>query len=107
MNLIAAAVTAPTLIIDVSKEELFDHKANGRAVFEIIEGNTEVKYKTYQGKHYDIYDRHHQAASTLALEWFKVHLMVRGPRALHHRGSAGAAGQLMEDELGIETSFRH
>ena len=73
----AAAVTAPTLIIDVSEEELFDHKANGRAVFEIIEGNTEVKYKTYQGKHYDIYYRHYQAASTLALEWFKVHLMPR------------------------------
>ena len=46
-------------------------------MFEIIEGNTEVKYKTYQGKHYDIYYRHYQAASTLALEWFKVHLMPR------------------------------
>jgi|TARA_B100000959_G_C14922745_1_gene600218 hypothetical protein len=73
----AAAVTAPTLIIDVSEEELFDRKANGRAVFEIIEANAEANYKTYQGKHYDIYYRHYRAASTLALEWFKMHLLPK------------------------------
>ncbi len=71
----AGAIRVPTLVIDVSDEELFDHKANGRAVFEIIEANAEAKYKTYQGKHYDIYYRHYQAASTLALQWFKQHLM--------------------------------
>jgi uncharacterized protein len=71
----AAAIRVPTLVIDVSEEELFDHKANGRAAFEIIEANAEAKYKTYQGKHYDIYYRHYQAASTLALQWFTQHLM--------------------------------
>ena len=72
----ADAIRVPTLVIDVSEEELFDHKANGRAVFEIIEANAEAKYKTFQGKHYDIYYRHYQAASNLALQWFKQHLML-------------------------------
>jgi len=71
----AAAITAPTLIIDVKNEELFDRQKNGHAVYEIINGNAVAEYKTYSGKHYDIYSRHYEAASSLALEWFKQHLM--------------------------------
>lgn len=73
---VAAAVTAPTLIIDVDGEELFDHRKNGLAVFDIIKANATAEYKTYAGKHYDIYSRHYEAASSLALDWFKRHLMA-------------------------------
>ena len=45
----AGAVKVPTLIIDVSEEELFDRMANGRAVYDIIRQNTEAEYKTYPG----------------------------------------------------------
>lgn len=73
---VAVAVTAPTLIIDVDGEELFDHRKNGLAVYEIIKTNATAEYKTYSGKHYDIYSRHYEASSSLALDWFKQHLMA-------------------------------
>ena len=71
----AARIRVPTLIIDVDAEELFSRMANGHAVYEIIKNEAEAEYKTYPGKHYDIYDRHYPAASSLALEWFKRYLM--------------------------------
>ena len=71
----AGDVRVPTLIIDVTEEELFDHMANGRAVYDIVRQNTEALYKTYPGQHYSIYGRHLAAASSAALEWFRRHLM--------------------------------
>jgi dienelactone hydrolase len=71
----ANKIRVPTLIIDVDAEELFDRMANGHAVFEIIQNEAEAEYKTYSGRHYDIYNRHYPAASSLALEWFKRYLM--------------------------------
>ncbi len=71
----AAAIKVPTLVIDVKEEELFDRRKNGLAVYEIINGNAVAEYKTYSGKHYDIYSRHYDASSSLALDWFKQHLM--------------------------------
>ncbi len=73
---VAASVTAPTLIIDVNGEELFDRTKNGLAVYEIIKANATAEYKAYTGKHYDIYSRHHDASSSLALDWFTQHLMT-------------------------------
>ena len=72
---LAAAVKVPTLIIDVTEEELFDRKANGRAVYDIIRQNAEAEYKTYPGRHYSIYGSHFAAASSAALEWFQKYLM--------------------------------
>jgi dienelactone hydrolase len=74
---LATDVRVPTLIIDVTEEELFDHTANGRAVYDIIRQNAEAEYKTYPGQHYSIYGRHLAAASAAALAWFRQHLMPR------------------------------
>ena len=74
---LAAAVKVPTLIIDVTEEELFDRTANGRAVYDIIRQNAEAEYKTYPGRHYRIYGSHFSAASSAALEWFQKHLTSR------------------------------
>ncbi len=71
----AHKVRVPTLIIDVTEEELFDRMANGHAVYEIVREHTEAAYQTYPGTHYSIYNRHYSTASTLALEWFSRHLM--------------------------------
>ena len=73
----AGAVKVPTLIIDVTEEELFDHTANGRAAYDIIRQNTEAEYRTFPGQHYTIYERHLAAASAAALSWFQRHLMPR------------------------------
>ena len=72
---LANDVKVPTLIIDVTEEELFDRMANGQAVYDIIRQNVEADYKTYPGQHYSIYRRHLEAASTAALEWFRRHLV--------------------------------
>ena len=73
----AGDVKVPTLVIDVTEEELFDHKANGLAVYDVIRQNAEAEYTTYPGKHYSIYGRHLAAASSAALEWFQKYLMAR------------------------------
>jgi len=70
----AQDVRVPTLVIDVTGEELFDRMKNGHAVYEIIKENAESVYETFPGKHYRIYDQHYLAASSLALDWFKRHL---------------------------------
>ncbi len=72
----AGAIRVPTLIIDVTEEELFDRMTNGHAVYEIIKANTTAAYETYPGKHYDIYARHYDAASSLAVAWFTEYLMT-------------------------------
>lgn len=71
---LAPDVRVPTLIIDVTEEELFDHTANGRAVYDIIRHNAEADYITFPGKHYAIYGRHLAAATTAAAAWFRRHL---------------------------------
>lgn len=71
----AADIQVPTLIIDVTGEELFDRMKNGHAVYEIIENNAQAEYRTFPGKHYGIYYQHYPAASSLALDWFRQHLM--------------------------------
>jgi dienelactone hydrolase len=71
----ADRIRVPTLVIDVDAEELFSRMANGHAVYEIVRKEAVAEYKTYSGKHYDIYSRHYSAASSLALDWFKQYLM--------------------------------
>jgi dienelactone hydrolase len=71
----APDVRVPTMVIDVTGEELFDRTKNGQAVYEIIKENTDAVYETFPGKHYRIYDQHYLAASSLALDWFRRYLM--------------------------------
>ena len=73
---LAPNVRVPTLIIDVTEEELFDHTANGRAVYDIVRRNTEADYMTFPGKHYSIYGRHLAASVDAAIAWFRTHLSV-------------------------------
>ena len=73
---LAPEVRVPTLIIDVTEEELFDHTANGRAVYDIIRLNAEADYVTFPGKHYSIYGRHLKASIDAAIAWFRKHLTV-------------------------------
>ena len=70
----ADRITVPTLIVDVDSEELFDRKKNGLAVYNIIKENTIAKYKVFSGKHYDIYDKHFNASTKLAVDWFTKYL---------------------------------
>lgn len=74
---LAPDVRVPTLVIDVTEEELFDHTANGHAVYDVIRRNTEADYVTFPGKHYSIYGRHLAASITTAIAWFRKHLMSR------------------------------
>ncbi len=71
----AARIQAPTLIIDVEDEELFDRTANGRAVYDIVRARMTADYVLYPGRHYDIYGRHLSAARARAADWFIAHLM--------------------------------
>ncbi len=71
----APDVSVPTMVIDVTGEELFDRTKNGQAVYNIIKQNTDAAYETFPGKHYRIYDQHYLAASSVALDWFRRHLM--------------------------------
>ena len=73
---LAPKVRVPTLVIDVTQEELFDHRANGRAVYDIIRRNAEADYLTFPGKHYSIYGRHLSASINAATAWFRKHLGV-------------------------------
>ena len=73
---LAPDVRVPTLIIDVTEEELFDRTANGRAVYDIIRHNAEADYITFPGKHYAIYGRHLEASTAAAIAWFHKHLAV-------------------------------
>ena len=74
---LAPEVRVPTLIIDVTEEELFDHTANGGAVYDIIRRNAEADYVTFPGKHYSIYGRHLAASTDAAIAWFRMHLTSR------------------------------
>ena len=70
----ASNVRVPTLIIDVTEEELVDRHTHGLAAYEIIRQNTICDYHLLPGKHYDIYGLHFDEARSLALHWFKTHL---------------------------------
>lgn len=71
---LAAEVKVPTLIMDVTEEELFDHTANGRAVYDVIRRNAEADYVTFPGEHYSIYGRHLEASTAAAIAWYRKHL---------------------------------
>jgi dienelactone hydrolase len=72
---LARDVRVPTLVIDVTEEELFDRMKNGHAVYEIVKNNAQAEYRTFPGKHYGIYNQYYPAASSLALDWFRRYLM--------------------------------
>ena len=70
----AHSVDIPTLIIDVEDEDLVNRLEHGFAAYEIIRQHATCEYRLLPGKHYDIYERHLEAAREMALGWFRTHL---------------------------------
>jgi hypothetical protein len=67
---------APTLIIDVGKEELFDIRENGRKVYDLVKDRIPAKYHLFEEiTHYQIYAGEPlREATQLAIDWFSEHL---------------------------------
>lgn len=68
-------ITAPTMLIDVELEEMFDIRDHSGKVFRIIKDRVEAKHKIIpNAKHYDIYRAEYDTSVRLALYWFEKHL---------------------------------
>jgi dienelactone hydrolase len=70
----AEQVRAPTLIIDAEFEELNDRHHHGEEAYKIIQRHAPSAYRTFPGKHYDVYDEFFQPSVHLALDWFDKYL---------------------------------
>jgi dipeptidyl aminopeptidase/acylaminoacyl peptidase len=72
----AEKISAPMLIVDAEKEDLFDIKKNGGRVAEILEGRkVTVKYHVVPSiDHYGVYRESFADVTKLELEWFSAHL---------------------------------
>ena len=74
-------LTAATLIIDATNEELFDTKHNGEALYESIRERVPSRYEALPGAHYDIYrGEGYAAAMALQKQWLEQHLPPVGVR---------------------------
>jgi dipeptidyl aminopeptidase/acylaminoacyl peptidase len=73
----AEKISAPMLIVDAEKEDLFDTKKNGGRVAEILEGRKiPVKYHVVPGiDHYGVYREAFTDVTKIEIEWFVTHLM--------------------------------
>ena len=72
----AEKISAPMLIVDAEKEDLFDTKKNGKRVAEILEGRkVPVKYHVVPGiDHYGVYREAFADVTKMEIEWFADHL---------------------------------
>ena len=70
----AAMVRIPSLIIDAEFEELVKPAEHGQAVAATIAANAPARYETLPGTHYDIYRGLAEAATALAIAWFRAYL---------------------------------
>jgi dipeptidyl aminopeptidase/acylaminoacyl peptidase len=72
----AEKISAPMLIVDAEKEDLFDTKKNGKRVAEILEGRkVPVKYHVVPGiDHYGVYRESFAEVTKMEIEWFAAHL---------------------------------
>jgi dipeptidyl aminopeptidase/acylaminoacyl peptidase len=72
----AEKISAPTMIVDAEKEDLFDTKKNGGRVAEILEGRkVPVKYQVIPGiDHYGVYGESFAEVTKIEIEWFTAHL---------------------------------
>jgi pimeloyl-ACP methyl ester carboxylesterase len=68
-------LTAATLIMDVKDEQLFDNKENGKLLYNSIKDRLESRYRTFPGKHYDMYKGDNLREGRIeALTWFTTYL---------------------------------
>jgi dipeptidyl aminopeptidase/acylaminoacyl peptidase len=72
----AQKISAPTLIVDAEKEDLFDSKKNGGRVAEILEGRkVPLRYHVVPGiDHYGVYREAFADVAKMEIEWFAAHL---------------------------------
>jgi dipeptidyl aminopeptidase/acylaminoacyl peptidase len=72
----AEKISAPMLIVDAEKEDLFDTKKNGGRVAEILEGRkVPVKYHVVPGiDHYGVYRESFADVTKMEIDWFAAHL---------------------------------
>ncbi len=70
----AAKIKVPTLIIDAEFEELNNRLEHGWAAYMMVRQNAPAAYHTFPCKHYAVYDEHFDAATGLAVDWFRRYL---------------------------------
>jgi hypothetical protein len=68
-------VRAATLIMDAIDDQYFDPNLNGRAVYDVIQGNAPAVYKAFPGDHYAVYGPYMEEALQLSVDWFRTHLV--------------------------------
>jgi acetyl esterase/lipase len=84
----ARNVQVPTLVLDAEKEELWDPKDNGNAVYEIIKANkVPCEYALLpDATHYGAYESAgYHTGQKEAIRWFQMHLMTEPERQRHHQ----------------------
>jgi dipeptidyl aminopeptidase/acylaminoacyl peptidase len=72
----AEKISAPVLIVNAEKEDLFDNQKNGGRVAEILEGRkVPVKYHVVPGiDHYGVYREAFADVTKMEIYWFVAHL---------------------------------
>lgn len=71
---VAPNITAPSLFIDQSQEELFVREDQYPVVKAIVEKNAPTVHHTFEGTHYDIYEKNYKEGAKLARDWFVKYL---------------------------------
>jgi len=77
-------IVAPTLIIDVENEELWDVKQNGKAAFDLITSPKQY-FVLKNANHYDAYSKASSEARLVTVQFFKRYLVGNGnvDRTIH------------------------
>ena len=70
----AARIRVPTLFIDAEHEEYNEPALQGGAACDIVRRHAVAERRTFPCTHYEVYDKYHQPALKLALDWFTEHL---------------------------------
>jgi dienelactone hydrolase len=67
-------ISVPTLLIDQQDEELFDRASQLPVLYEILKDKVPSAHHTFDGSHYDIYEKNYKEGARLAKDWFLKHL---------------------------------
>lgn len=70
----AHEISAPSLFIDQAGEELFDRAEQYPRVLEAMNDDVPSAHHTFEGPHYDVYDKNYQEGAAMARDWFSKYL---------------------------------
>lgn len=73
---IAHEITAPSLFIDQAGEELFDRTQQYPLVLKAMNAKVPTAHHTFEGTHYDVYDKNYKEGAAMARDWFAKHLKI-------------------------------